>query len=239
MSDEFLRSTTRRPAPRHREATRLHVVHVRAARSPWSHAGRAHARVVGIGSQVSVRPISCSPKSSRAGPGSRSTTPACTPSVTTSRGPCNRACSRLRSPRFPARRSPPGTGRGRRQRGRRRLLPRVPGRPGGVVVRDRRRERQGTRGRRDRRPRAPHVARARAPRAVAAPAAHRAARHVAARRRARRVLHGVLRAAPAQRCPATPPGSRSPAEDIRLRSSGGPTTPSRSRRVPVRSSDCP
>jgi GAF domain-containing protein len=93
----------------------------------------------------------------------------------------------------------PVPGRGRGQRSRRRLLPRVPSRPGGVVVRDRRRQRQGPRGGRDRRARAPYVARARVARAVAEPATHRATPHIAARRSPRRVLHSVLRTASAQR----------------------------------------
>ena len=56
---------------------------------------------------------------------------------------------------------------------------------------------------------------------------------------ARRVLHGVLRAARAERYRRRRRTSRSRAVDIRRRSSGAPTTPSKSRRAPVRSSGLP
>ena len=101
---------------------------------------------------------------------------------------------------------------------------------------DRRRERQGPGGRRDRRSGPAHAARARAPGAFAAPAAHRAARDAAHRRGARRVLHGVLRAAAAAATAGA--RSRSRAAAIRRRSSGAPTARSRSRPAPGRCSAC-
>ena len=139
-----------------------------------------------------------------------------------------------RDPRRARHRALPCRGRG--QRGRWRLLPRVPGRQAHVVVRDRRRERQGTRGGRHRRSRPAHVACRRA---------DRSARRAGCSRRCTRRCSAKVAASSApcaaRCCARSRPVrcSRSRAAGTRRPSSAAPTAPSRPRHAADRCSAFP
>ena len=122
-------------------------------------------------------------------PAWRSTTPGCTPSAAASPTPCRSSCCPSACPRSRARYGRPLPRRRRAQRGRRRLLRRLPALADRMGARRRRRVGQGRRGRRRHRAGALHAARrgARGRPAQRRPAApqHRDAlrRHVAVRDR--------------------------------------------------------